>query len=331
MNAELQGNSTTGLPEAPPLDWRRWLLVAAVLALVFYAYGVSKTCALGVTPTSTLGWLFAYWSRGGEYAHGYVVPIIAAGLFVWLWRRQLVDAPLSPARSGLAVIVLAALLYWVGVRGANPRLVAISLVVLIFGLILYAGGWRWAVALWFPCAFLVFMIPLNFLEPYVSFPLRIFVARISTVLLQVLGLDVFQNGTGILSRSGRFAPLDVADPCSGIRSLVALMALTSLYGYVTMDRAWKKWVLFVSSIPLAVLGNVARITTVALVAQGFGSDWAMKIYHDYSGYIVFSLAILSMVVLGVLLNLQYGELLHRWVYEEVPPPAPRPRHRPRYR
>ncbi|MBM3859310.1 MAG: exosortase/archaeosortase family protein [Verrucomicrobia bacterium] len=330
MSAETEFNSTVHIPQAPSSDWRRLTLIGVVLALMFYAYGVSKTCVVGITPTSALGWLFTYWGRGGEYAHGYVVPIIAAGLFVWLWRRQLAGEALNSAASGLAVIVVAAVVYWVGVRGANPRLVASSLVVLIFGLILYAGGWRWARVLWFPCAFLVFMIPLNFLEPYVSFPLRIFVAHISTGVLQLMGLDVYQNGTGILSRAGRFAPLDVADPCSGIRSLVALMALTSLYGYVTMDRGWKKWVLFGSSIPLAVLGNVARITTVALVAQGFGSDWAMKIYHDYSGYIVFSLAILSMVVLGVMLNLQYRDILHRWIHEEVPGPVLRRREKPRY-
>ena len=76
------------------------------------------------------------------------------------------------------------------------------------------------------------------------------------------------------------------------------MALTSLYGYVTMDCGWKKWVLFFSSMPLAVIGNLARISTVALVAQGFGQDLAMKVYHEYSGYIVFSLAILSMLALG---------------------------------
>jgi exosortase len=120
-------------------------------------------------------------------------------------------------------------------------------------------------------------------------------------------------------------PLEVADPCSGIRSLVALVALTSLYGYVTMSRIWKKWVLFLSSIPLAVVGNLARITTVALVAQGFGQDLAMKVYHDYSGYIVFSLAILCMIGLGATLNINYRDLIHHWVGEDVrPSPAPRP-------
>ncbi len=312
-------------------DWRRLMLIGVAVVLMVYAYGISKTCPVGIEPTSVLGWLFRYWGRGGDYAHGYVVPIIAAGLSVWLWRRRLVAEPVHSAKTGLAVIVVAALIYWVGVRGGIPRVVALSLVVLIFGLILYIGGWKWARVLWFPCAFLVFMIPLNFLEPYISFPLRIFVANFSADFLKLLGLDVYQNGTGIFSRSGRFAPLDVADPCSGVRSLVALMALTSLYGYLTMDKGWKKWVLFVSSIPLAVVGNIARITTVALVAQGFGSDWAMKIYHDYSGYIVFSLAIVSMVALGVMLNLHYREIFHRWVHEEVPPPMPVRRKQPQRR
>ena len=209
-----------------------------------------------------------------------------------------------------------------GVKAQNPRIVAGSLVVLTFGLIHYLAGWAWARQLWFPCLFLVFMIPLNFLEEQVAFPLRMFVAGLSSKLLNVLGLDVFQDGTSIRSVHGRFMPLDVANPCSGIRSLVALMALTSLYGYVTMDRGWKKWVLFLSSMPLAVIGNLARISTVALVAQGFGQDLAMKVYHEYSGYIVFSLAILCMLALGAALNLHYRDWIEHWMQEEEPVSRP---------
>ena len=232
---------------------------------------------------------------------------------------------LRTSAAGLWVIVLAAFVYWAGVKAANPRVVAISLVVLVFGLLLYLAGAQWARRLWFPCAFLIFMVPLNFLEQYISIPLRFFVADVSTRILVVFGLDVYQNGTGIHSLSGRFAPLDVADPCSGIRSLVALMALTALYGYVVMDRAWKKWMIFLSSIPLAVLGNLVRTTVVALVAQGFGSELAKKIAHDYSGYIVFSLAILCMIALSIALNLRYREILHHWLHEEVTSPAPESR------
>jgi len=301
---------------------RRWILIGVVAAIVFYAYFISKTCTSGVTPLSLFGWLWLYWGRGADYAHGYVVPVVAAGLFAWKWRRRLHAVPLSTANSGLAVVLAGVTIYWIGVKAANPRLVAGSLVVLIFGLILYLAGWDWAKELWFPCAFLLFMIPLNFLEQYISFPLRIFVAQVSTALLNVLGQDVYREGTGIYSTASRFLPLEVADPCSGIRSLMALMALTSLYGYIAMDQSWKKWVLFLSSIPLAVVGNLARITTVALVAQGFGQHLAMSIYHDYSGYIVFSLAILCMIGLGAMLNIDYHELIHRWTQEDVRPPRP---------
>jgi len=304
---------------------RRWLLGGIGLAIIFYAYFISRSCASGVNSLSLFGWLWVYWGRGSDYAHGYVVPVIAAGLFVWKWRKKLHELPLSTSNSGLAVILAAIALYWIGVKAANARLVAGSLVVLIFGLVLYLAGWEWAKELWFPCAFLLFMIPLNFLDAYVSFPLRMFVAQVSTSLLNVLGLEVYREGTGIYSRLNRFMPLEVADPCSGIRSLVALVALTSLYGYITMHETWKKWVLFVSSMPLAVVGNLARITTVALVAQGFGQDWAMKIYHDYSGYIVFSLAILCMIGLGAALNVNYSEVLHRWTQEDVRPQRPPPR------
>ena len=89
-----------------------------------------------------------------------------------------------------------------------------------------------------------------------------------------------------------------------------------------MDRGWKKWVLFLSSMPLAVIGNLARISTVALVAQGFGQDLAMKVYHEYSGYIVFSLAILCMLALGAALNLHYRDWIEHWTQEEEPAPRP---------
>lgn len=300
---------------------RRLVLAAVAAGLIVYAFFIYRSCWFQTVPVSLFGWLWVFWSRSAEYAHGYVVPLVAAGIFVWKWRTRLHAVPLQTAYSGLVVIALAMLLYAVGVKAAVPRIVATSFVVLVFGLILYLGGWAWAKELWFPCAFLLFMIPLNFLDPYVSFPLRMFVAELSTRLLNLFGLAVYRQGTGIYSQLGRFAPLDVADPCSGIRSLVALMALTALYGYITMDRAWKKWLLFAASIPLAMLGNLARIATVALVAQGFGEQWAMTIYHDYSGYIVFSLAILCMIALGTALNLRYRELIHRWVYEEVPLPV----------
>ena len=303
---------------------RRWVLGAVATGLVVYAYGISRVCMFQITPISLFGWLALFWGRGGDYAHGYLVPVAAVGFFYWKWRHTLRQIPMESSAWGLVLVGLAMLLYVGGVRAQVPRLVAGSLVVLVFGIVWYLGGWRWAKGAWFSCAFLIFMIPLNVIDPYVSFPLRMVVAKVSCWLLNSFGLEVYSQGTGIFSRAGRFMPLDVADPCSGIRSLVALMALTALYGQLAMDRGWKRWVLFMSSVPLAVLGNLARITTVALVAQGFGYDPAMKIYHEFSGYIVFSLAILCMLGLGTVLNLHYRELLDHWLQEEAPPAPPPP-------
>jgi exosortase len=308
-------------PPDDPTDKTRWWMTLVAVGLIIFAYGISKTCVQNERAMSLFGWLWSWWGQGGDYAHGYLVPIVAGALFAWKWRSSLQNVPMETSNAGTIILAAAMFFYWLGVRAANPRIIAGSLVVLVFGLIFYLAGFRWAKALWFPTAFLLFMIPLNFLEPFLSFPLRLFVAKFSTYLLNGLGLEVYRDGTGIYSVTHRFLPLDVADPCSGIRSLVAMMALTAVYGYVTMDKSWKKWVLFCCSIPLAVIGNLARITTVALVAQGFGQELALRIYHDYSGYIVFSLAILCMIALGSSMNLRFRDIIHRWTREEIALPA----------
>jgi len=305
-----------------PAERNRWILAAIALGLLIYAYGIDKTCVANERALSLFGWLAGYWGTGADFAHGWVVPIVSVGLVVWRWKKKLHALPMESATAGLGMVGLGWLMYWVGVRAANPRVMAVSLPVLLFGLIWYLAGWKWAKELWFACAFLLFMIPLNFLEARVAFPLRMFVTTFAVKILNVFGMDVMQNGTAILSVKNTFEPLDVADPCSGIRSLIALMALTSIYGYTTMDKWWKKWILFLSCIPLAVIGNLARIVTIAFVAQGFGQETAMPLYHDYSGYIVFSLAILCMIAIGSLLNVHYRDLVYRWTREEVTTPRP---------
>ncbi len=305
------------------VDWREMVLPLAVVLLVVYAYFINRVCLFQVSKTSLFNWLWISWSRGADYVHGFFVPPLAVALMYWRWNKKLRGVPMTSSKWGLAFIGTAMVMYIFGARGQLNQLIAISLVILSFGVVLYLGGWVWLQELWFPCALLSFMIPLDFLDEKVGFPLRLFVAETSSHVLNLFGLDVYNSGTGIHSASKRFASLEVANPCSGIRSLEALMTLTALYGYLAMDKAWKKWVLFLSSIPLAVIGNLARIMTMVLVSLGFGSDSATKV-HNFSGFIVFSLAILCMLGLGTLLNLHYRDILNHWMQEEAPP-APVPR------
>jgi exosortase len=159
--------------------------------------------------------------------------------------------------------------------------------------------------LFFPITFLLLMIPLNFLDEIVGFPLRVYVAQASTQILNWFGIHTLRVGTGIYSPVFRF---DVADPCSGIRSLMALSTVTAAYAYVTQRVQWKRWVLFLSAMPLAMLGNMARVTSIVVVAQVYGQEAASK-FHDYgSGYIVFGVALTTMVVIGMLLNFPYRKV-----------------------
>jgi exosortase len=295
------------------VDWMKAALVLALAGLMYYAYWVQpveggSTCYY---------WLTGHWSTISNYSHGPLIPLIA-GVLVWWKRRELLAARIESVPWGLALVVVAVGFYYIGVRAVQPRVVVFSLVILLYGLALALGGREIFRVLFFPISFLFLMIPLNFLDEVVGFPLRQLVATTSTVLLNWAGIETVRIGTGIYSRVFRF---DVADPCSGIRSLMALTTVTAAYAYLTQQAQWKRWVLFLSAMPLAVLGNLARVTSIALVAQVYGQEVAGKAYHDYSGYIVFGVALSAMVIIGLLLNLPYRRLFENW----MKPPSSRGR------
>ena len=227
---------------------------------------------------------------------------------VWSVRRALAALQDQPLSSGAAVVALATVSYYLGVKAVQPRVVVFSFVVLLYGLALTLGGRGVFRVLFFPITFLFLMIPLNFLDEAVGFPLRIFVAQVSTTLLNWLGIEAIRVGTGIYSRVFQF---DVADPCSGIRSLMALMTVTAAYGYVTQKSQWKRSVLFLSAMPLAVLGNMARVLSIALVAQTYGQK-AANVFHEWSGFILFPVALAAMVLLGVVLNVPWRRIWENW-------------------
>jgi|HubBroStandDraft_6_1064221.scaffolds.fasta_scaffold191786_2 exosortase len=234
---------------------------------------------------------------------------------LWGAIRETMD---DPDARGLFVVGLAMVLYYFGVKAMQPRLVVFSFVILLYGLALALGGRGAFRLLLFPISFLLLMIPLNFLDEKVGFPLQLLMARSSTELLNMIGIETTRIGTGIYSRVFHF---DVAAPCSGIRSLMALTTVTAAYAYVTQNVQWKRWVLFLSAMPLAVLGNVARVTSIALVAQVYGQEIASRTYHEYSGFIVFAVALSSMVIIGLLLNFPFRRYFENWLKPPPPPPT----------
>jgi len=224
----------------------------------------------------------------------------------------------DPDARGLVVVAVAMLVYYFGVKAMQPRIVVFSFVILLYGLALALGGRGAFRLLLFPISFLLLMIPLNFLDEKVGFPLQLLMARSSTGILNMIGIETTRIGTGIYSRVFHF---DVAAPCSGIRSLMALTTVTAAYAYVTQHVQWKRWVLFLSAMPLAVLGNIARVTSIALVAQVYGQEIASKAYHEYSGFIVFGVALSTMVIIGLLLNFPFRHYFENWLKPPPPPPT----------
>ena len=288
-----------------PLDWIKWALGLALGALIVYAYWVQPV----ERTMSCYQWLTGHWSHVSNYSHGPLIPIIAAGL-VWWKRQELLAQEICPVGWGPWVVTLATVVYYFGVKAIQPRIVVFSFVLLLYGLVLSLGGRGMFRVLFFPITFLFLMIPLNFLDEQVGLPLQHFMAWASTGLLNALGIEAVRLGTGIYSRVFQF---DVAAPCSGIRSLMALTTVTAAFGYVTQHVQWKRWLLFLSAMPLAVLGNLIRVLSIALVAQVYGQQVAAKAYHDYSGYIVFGVALSAMVITGLLLNFNYRRVWESWM------------------
>jgi exosortase len=294
-------------------------LIAVMIGLVFLMFHVQgNTTDVRMYGRSAILWMVERWnSSGGDFSHGYLIPFVSLGL-VWYKRRELAEATKSVSRAGLTVIILALLMHWLGAKAQQTRLSLMALVLLIWGVPFYLLGWEVAKSLMFPCAYLIFCIPLNFLDS-ITFPLRMISTVFSTALLNGLGLPVEQSGTRIVCLAAGGFNLEVADPCSGLRSLMAMTALTSVYAYVTQKTLLKKWILFLCSIPIAMVGNMIRITTIALVAQAFGQKIAMNLYHDYSGYIVFAAAITLMVSVGTLLNVDFRVAGVRWKHKFLSP------------
>ncbi len=295
---------------------REWLrrhgrLASAIAALgltvlVFHIYGV--TVWRGAWGRSLFGWLYLMWSQESteavDYSHGLVIPFVS-GWFLWRQRAALRAAWIeaTPHGFGLLLLLVGICLHAGGLRMQIPHLSALAFLILLWALVWTFFGVPGARLTLFPLAFLGFAIPIGFLA-HATFPLRILGSVVSTWILNGVGIPTVQVRTFVISEAGQGFALDVADACSGIRSIMALMALTAAYAYIFWQQNLARWFLFVMSIPIAAAANIGRIVTIAVIARFWGQDLGMKIYHDYSGYLVFILCVF--LVMGLSSTMHRG-------------------------
>jgi exosortase len=277
------------------------LLIAGWLVALFHWYG--NTADIRLFSPSVFRWMVMRWSDStfatGEYSHGWLIPLVSGWALV-LKRKDLVRVPKETFWPASALLAFGLMLHWIGARAQQPRLSLGAFVVILWSIPCFFYGRGVGRLLLFPCGYLVFCIPLNFFDSF-SFQLRILATAISTGMLNGFGIAVARSGSSIHAVNGAFA-LEVADPCSGIRSLLAMTALTVAFAYFTRGRLWKKLILFASAIPLAIAGNVVRVMSIAFVAHFAGQEKAMSYYHDYSGYVLFAVAVTLLLTIEKMLS-----------------------------
>ncbi len=263
----------------------------AVAAGFNYRFMVSYTMCMFASPLE-------------DMSHGWLVPFVS--LYVlWAQRKAFRAAAGQPCWSGAVWVALFLGVAWFGGRGGQSRLEQVSFIGLLWAVPFAFWGRGVERLMRFPAAYLAFTIPVSSFIDFFTIHLRILTSSLATGLLNGVGVAVERSGTALFSRvPGAQFNVDVADPCSGVRSLFAMMALTAAYAFFTQKTVLRKGVLFVCSLPIAMVGNMVRIMSICLVATWFGQDVATGYYHDYSGYVVF--------LVGVMLMLQAGELIQKY-------------------
>lgn len=243
---------------------------------------------------------FVFRDPNEDMSFGWYVPVFSLYV-IWQERRKIVDSLGAPDWVGLALALPFLFFGFIGVRGVQVRFGVLAFAGLCLALPWALFGRETAKRILFPCLFLLFCIPLaNFLDVF-TVHLRLLASSVAYGVLKGFGSDVIRQGTMIMSASGSFS-VDVAAPCSGLRSIFALMALTAGYAYFNQPTWLRRGVLFALSVPLAIFGNVMRILSIAIVGTYASPDFALGFYHDYSGYVVFLVAILLMVACGELIG-----------------------------
>lgn len=248
-------------------------LIVAAVTLVLYA--------------PILRLLVFQWWKDPNYGHGFFVPLFAA-FVVWRQRKDLGQVPVQPAWSGLSVMLVGLGLLFLGSLGAEPFIGCISLLVLLAGTLAFVAGWKLLHALAFPLGYLLLMIPLPAIIQYqITFPLQLLSSRLAADCLELLHMPVVREGNLLILPD---QVLEVVEACSGIRSLISLLALAVAVAYLR-EKSWLKRVaLVVLTVPIAIVANGLRVLGTGAATYLIGPGAAHGFFHEFSGLVVFATA-----------------------------------------
>lgn len=255
---------------------------------------------------SVITGLVSAWSTDDNYSHGFfIVPL--ALYFAWERRHAISTTPIRPSLFGVVVVAFSLLLLIGGLLGAELFVSRVSIIGTLAGAILYLYGWRMLRVVAFPLAFMLLMVPLPaIIFNQIAFPLQLLASQVGEKTINAMEIPILREGNVLILAN---VTLEVAEACSGIRSLVSLFTLGIVFGYFVDPRPWVRVCLALSAIPVAILANGLRVASAGVAAHNFGAAGVEGLFHEFSGWVVFVLAFLMMFALQ--------RLLHRF----WPPPS----------
>jgi exosortase D (VPLPA-CTERM-specific) len=266
-----------------PLGWS--VLVFALVAAYIPFAGVLNS-------------LFGVWSLQPEYSHGVLIPLLSLFL-IWRERAALIRAPFRGSWLGVALLLVGVLLWALGELSTIWVIDQYAFLVVLYGLVLALAGGDVFRRLWMPLLMLLFMIPLPmFFAASLSLHLQLLSSAIGTAVIRLFGISVYLDGNVIDLGSYK---LQVAEACSGLRYLFPLMTLAFIVAYLFRGSTWKRLVLFLASIPIAVLMNSLRIGLIGVTVDHWGASMAEGLLHWFEGWVVFVISMLALLALAAAL------------------------------
>jgi exosortase len=269
-----------------------WLLLFQFLGNGTFGY---------VNTTSIMYWMYNAYNNeqsDGQDAHGNLIPFVVLAL-MWWKRKELLALQIRSWWPGLLLLAGALMLHVVGYRVQQPRISIVAFFAGIYALMGLAWGTNWLRASFFPFFLFAFCIPITSIGEPLTFPLRHLVARIVAFICNnILFMDVVREGTQLFNANRTYG-YEVAAACSGLRSLVAVFAISTIYGFLTFEKGWKRILMMLAAFPLAVIGNVARMLCIIITAEISGQQAGNFVHENWFFSVVpYLLAFLGVYFLG---------------------------------
>lgn len=244
----------------------------------------------------TFVWLFErYTANDTYYSHGFLIPFVTTFL-IWLKRENLAISKVKYSLLGLALIIISLVIHFLSMLTEVFFISGFSIIPLVFGISLFLYGKEITNEISFPLAFLFFMFPIPLVViNSISFPLKMMVTKSAVAILRsTLNIPIRNEGFQIFFPN---ASLIVENVCSGLRSLITMLALASIFSYLLKCSLSKRILLFFLSIPIAFISNLVRVILLSLAVYIYGSQISKSFFHDLTGYLVFVIAFASLWLL----------------------------------